>query len=118
MPSTSIHKSSLMTRILCHLVFGDHHASVCEECQPVRIPPAYLPAHDHASSSPSAPLVDLTPTHSGSAMLMLLSVVFVGLAVFVIYKFKRYVSLHPRLSSSTAGSEAFVAVTYLSRAPQ
>ncbi|VTJ65492.1 Hypothetical predicted protein, partial [Marmota monax] len=35
------------------------------------------------------PLVDLTPTHSGSAMLMLLSVVFVGLAVFVIYKFKR-----------------------------
>ncbi|MBZ3881506.1 VPS10 domain-containing receptor SorCS1, partial [Sciurus carolinensis] len=36
-----------------------------------------------------APLVDLTPTHSGSAMLMLLSVVFVGLAVFVIYKFKR-----------------------------
>lgn len=37
-----------------------------------------------------APLVDLTPSHSGSAMLMLLSVVFVGLAVFVIYKFKRY----------------------------
>lgn len=36
-----------------------------------------------------APLVDLNPTHSGSAMLMLLSVVFVGLAVFVIYKFKR-----------------------------
>lgn len=36
-----------------------------------------------------APLVDLTPSHSGSAMLMLLSVVFVGLAVFVIYKFKR-----------------------------
>lgn len=30
-------------------------------------------------------------------MLMLLSVVFVGLAVFVIYKFKRYVCLHPRL---------------------
>lgn len=40
-----------------------------------------------------APLVDLTPTHSGSAMLMLLSVVFVGLAVFVIYKFKRCVFL-------------------------
>ncbi|RLW02309.1 hypothetical protein DV515_00007349 [Chloebia gouldiae] len=37
----------------------------------------------------STPLVDLTPSHSGSAMLMLLSVVFVGLAVFVIYKFKR-----------------------------
>lgn len=48
---------------------------------------------------PLAPLVDLTPTHSGSAMLMLLSVVFVGLAVFVIYKFKRYVSLHPLLPS-------------------
>lgn len=42
------------------------------------------------SSSLVAPLVDLTPSHSGSAMLMLLSVVFVGLAVFVIYKFKRY----------------------------
>uniref|UniRef100_A0A8C9NU61 VPS10 domain-containing receptor SorCS1 n=1 Tax=Serinus canaria TaxID=9135 RepID=A0A8C9NU61_SERCA len=40
-------------------------------------------------SSLAAPLVDLTPSHSGSAMLMLLSVVFVGLAVFVIYKFKR-----------------------------
>lgn len=38
----------------------------------------------------AAPLADLTPGHSGSAMLMLLSVVFVGLAVFVIYKFKRY----------------------------
>jgi len=42
------------------------------------------------SPSLAAPLVDLTPSHSGSAMLMLLSVVFVGLAVFVIYKFKRY----------------------------
>lgn len=30
-------------------------------------------------------------------MLMLLSVVFVGLAVFVIYKFKRYVCLRPWL---------------------
>ena len=30
-------------------------------------------------------------------MLMLLTVVFVGLAVFVIYKFKRCVSLHPCL---------------------
>ncbi|XP_009865253.1 PREDICTED: VPS10 domain-containing receptor SorCS3-like [Apaloderma vittatum] len=37
----------------------------------------------------TTPLVDLTPSHSGSAMLMLLSVVFVGLAVFIIYKFKR-----------------------------
>ncbi|XP_045147359.1 VPS10 domain-containing receptor SorCS1, partial [Echinops telfairi] len=43
----------------------------------------------HAAHLTAAPLVDLTPTHSGSAMLMLLSVVFVGLAVFVIYKFKR-----------------------------
>lgn len=42
------------------------------------------------SPSLAAPLADLTPSHSGSAMLMLLSVVFVGLAVFVIYKFKRY----------------------------
>jgi len=42
------------------------------------------------SPSLAAPLVDLTPSHSGSAMLMLLSVIFVGLAVFVIYKFKRY----------------------------
>ncbi|XP_006630890.2 VPS10 domain-containing receptor SorCS3 [Lepisosteus oculatus] len=36
-----------------------------------------------------APLVDSSPRHSSSAMLMLLSVVFVGLAVFLIYKFKR-----------------------------
>ncbi|PKU35073.1 vps10 domain-containing receptor hypothetical protein [Limosa lapponica baueri] len=43
----------------------------------------------HAAHLSAAPLVDLTPSHSGSAMLMLLSVVFVGLAVFVIYKFKR-----------------------------
>ncbi|KAM4669955.1 VPS10 domain-containing receptor SorCS1 [Amazona ochrocephala] len=43
----------------------------------------------HAAHLTTAPLVDLTPSHSGSAMLMLLSVVFVGLAVFVIYKFKR-----------------------------
>ncbi|KAJ8415998.1 hypothetical protein AAFF_G00380200 [Aldrovandia affinis] len=37
----------------------------------------------------AAPLVDTSESHSGSAMLMLLSVVVVGLAVFVIYKFKR-----------------------------
>ncbi|KAM7171025.1 VPS10 domain-containing receptor SorCS1 [Macrochelys suwanniensis] len=43
----------------------------------------------HAAHLSAAPLVDLTPSHSGSAMLMLLSVVFVGLAIFVIYKFKR-----------------------------
>ncbi|CAI9578104.1 unnamed protein product [Staurois parvus] len=36
-----------------------------------------------------APLVDNSASHSSSAMLMLLSVVFVGLAVFLIYKFKR-----------------------------
>uniref|UniRef100_A0A672U2M1 Sortilin related VPS10 domain containing receptor 1 n=1 Tax=Strigops habroptila TaxID=2489341 RepID=A0A672U2M1_STRHB len=36
----------------------------------------------HAAHLTTAPLVDLTPSHSGSAMLMLLSVVFVGLAVF------------------------------------
>ncbi|XP_075698946.1 VPS10 domain-containing receptor SorCS1 isoform X2 [Rhinoderma darwinii] len=42
----------------------------------------------HAAHLTAAPLVDLTPSHSGSAMLMLLSVVFVGLAIFVIYKFK------------------------------
>uniref|UniRef100_A0AAX7UR93 PKD domain-containing protein n=1 Tax=Astatotilapia calliptera TaxID=8154 RepID=A0AAX7UR93_ASTCA len=38
-----------------------------------------------------APLVDSSPRHSSSAMLMLLSVVFLGLAVFLIYKFKRSV---------------------------
>ncbi|XP_048361260.1 VPS10 domain-containing receptor SorCS1 isoform X2 [Sphaerodactylus townsendi] len=43
----------------------------------------------HAAHLTAAPLIDVTPGHSGSAMLMLLSVVFVGLAVFVIYKFKR-----------------------------
>lgn len=37
----------------------------------------------------AAPLVDSNPRHSSSAMLMLLSVVFLGLAVFLIYKFKR-----------------------------
>ncbi|XP_055502953.1 VPS10 domain-containing receptor SorCS1-like isoform X1 [Leucoraja erinacea] len=36
-----------------------------------------------------APLVDSGPGHSGSALLMLLSLAFVGLAVFLIYKFKR-----------------------------
>uniref|UniRef100_A0A3B4US96 Sortilin related VPS10 domain containing receptor 3b n=1 Tax=Seriola dumerili TaxID=41447 RepID=A0A3B4US96_SERDU len=38
-----------------------------------------------------APLVDSNSIHSGSAMLMLLTVVFVGLAAFFIYKFKRCV---------------------------
>ncbi|XP_047208528.1 VPS10 domain-containing receptor SorCS3-like [Girardinichthys multiradiatus] len=36
-----------------------------------------------------APLVDSNSIHSGSAMLMLISVVFVGAAAFFIYKFKR-----------------------------
>uniref|UniRef100_A0AAQ4RB47 Sortilin related VPS10 domain containing receptor 3 n=1 Tax=Gasterosteus aculeatus aculeatus TaxID=481459 RepID=A0AAQ4RB47_GASAC len=36
-----------------------------------------------------APLVDSNSIHSGSATLMLLTVVFVGLAAFFIYKFKR-----------------------------
>ncbi|XP_037535849.1 VPS10 domain-containing receptor SorCS3 [Nematolebias whitei] len=36
-----------------------------------------------------APLIDANAIHSGSAMLMLLSVVIVGLAAFFIYKFKR-----------------------------
>uniref|UniRef100_A0A7N8YK26 Sortilin related VPS10 domain containing receptor 3 n=1 Tax=Mastacembelus armatus TaxID=205130 RepID=A0A7N8YK26_9TELE len=36
-----------------------------------------------------SPLVDSNPRHNSSAMLMLLSVVFLGLAVFLIYKFKR-----------------------------
>ncbi|XP_059903377.1 VPS10 domain-containing receptor SorCS3-like [Gadus macrocephalus] len=37
----------------------------------------------------AAPQVDTSENHSSSAMLMLLSVVVVGLAVFVVYKFKR-----------------------------
>lgn len=48
----------------------------------------------------SAPLVDSNSIHSGSAMLMLVTVVFVGLAAFFIYKFKRFVNfdgvlIHP-----------------------
>ncbi|XP_078478391.1 LOW QUALITY PROTEIN: VPS10 domain-containing receptor SorCS3-like, partial [Lampetra planeri] len=43
----------------------------------------------YAAHLSAAPLVDTDENHSGSAMLMLLSVVVVGLAVFVIYKFKR-----------------------------
>lgn len=48
-----------------------------------------------------APLVDTSENHSSSAMLMLLSVVVVGLAVFLIYKFKRYCYpfLKPQLGS-------------------
>ncbi|MEQ2295512.1 hypothetical protein AMECASPLE_015237 [Ameca splendens] len=43
----------------------------------------------YAAHLSAAPLVDTSENHSGSAMLMLLSVVVAGLAVFVIYKFKR-----------------------------
>uniref|UniRef100_A0AAY4F0H1 PKD domain-containing protein n=1 Tax=Denticeps clupeoides TaxID=299321 RepID=A0AAY4F0H1_9TELE len=43
----------------------------------------------YAAHLSAAPLVDTSEDHSASAMLMLLSVVVVGLAVFVIYKFKR-----------------------------
>uniref|UniRef100_A0A671PFT5 VPS10 domain-containing receptor SorCS2 n=1 Tax=Sinocyclocheilus anshuiensis TaxID=1608454 RepID=A0A671PFT5_9TELE len=42
----------------------------------------------YAAHLSAAPLVDTSENHSGSAMLMLLSVVVVGLAVFLIYKFK------------------------------
>uniref|UniRef100_A0A8C7Y9I6 Sortilin related VPS10 domain containing receptor 1 n=1 Tax=Oryzias sinensis TaxID=183150 RepID=A0A8C7Y9I6_9TELE len=42
----------------------------------------------HAAHLSAAPLVDTSENHSGSAMLMLLSVVVLGLAIFVIYKFK------------------------------
>lgn len=38
-----------------------------------------------------APLVDRNDSgHSGTAVIMLVSVVLMGLAIFVIYKFKRY----------------------------
>uniref|UniRef100_W5L006 Sortilin related VPS10 domain containing receptor 1 n=1 Tax=Astyanax mexicanus TaxID=7994 RepID=W5L006_ASTMX len=43
----------------------------------------------YAAHLSAAPLVDTSENHSSSAMLMLLSVVVVGLAVFLIYKFKR-----------------------------
>uniref|UniRef100_A0A8C6PZF7 VPS10 domain-containing receptor SorCS1-like n=1 Tax=Nothobranchius furzeri TaxID=105023 RepID=A0A8C6PZF7_NOTFU len=43
----------------------------------------------YAAHLSAAPLVDTSENHSGSAMLMLLSVVVAGLAVFVVYKFKR-----------------------------
>ncbi|XP_026864207.2 VPS10 domain-containing receptor SorCS1 isoform X2 [Electrophorus electricus] len=43
----------------------------------------------YAAHLSAAPLVDTSENHSSSAMIMLLSVVVVGLAVFLIYKFKR-----------------------------
>lgn len=58
-----------------------------------------------------APLVDANPRQNSSAMLMLLLVVFLGLAVFLIYKFKRYPSLwlcspaaHDQIHHSTSFS--------------
>jgi hypothetical protein len=51
--------------------------------------------------SVTAPLVDSSPRHSSSAMLMLLSVVFLGLAVFFIYKFKIYVQYIMIISLNT-----------------
>uniref|UniRef100_A0A4W4HTB8 VPS10 domain-containing receptor SorCS2 n=1 Tax=Electrophorus electricus TaxID=8005 RepID=A0A4W4HTB8_ELEEL len=42
----------------------------------------------YAAHLSAAPLVDTSENHSSSAMIMLLSVVVVGLAVFLIYKFK------------------------------
>lgn len=67
----------------------------------------------HAAHLTAAPLVDLTPSHSGSAMLMLLSVVFVGLAIFVIYKFKsksiRAVEQETAPTSSSVGNISIVA---------
>lgn len=94
-----------VSRVACILYIGPaqfaetYHGSTWTVWVSHQVTPVHISAHDHALLSPPAPLVDLTPTHSGSAMLMLLSVVFVGLAVFVIYKFKRYVSLHPCLLS-------------------
>uniref|UniRef100_A0A8C3UR86 Sortilin related VPS10 domain containing receptor 3 n=1 Tax=Catharus ustulatus TaxID=91951 RepID=A0A8C3UR86_CATUS len=60
-----------------------------------------------------APLVDSSSGHSSSAMLMLLSVVFVGLAVFLIYKFKsRCSKTSPRAQkSSSASTDVFKALT-------
>uniref|UniRef100_A0A4W5NTI4 PKD domain-containing protein n=1 Tax=Hucho hucho TaxID=62062 RepID=A0A4W5NTI4_9TELE len=43
----------------------------------------------YAAHLSAAPLVDTSENHSGSAMLMLLSVVVLGLAIFIVYKFKR-----------------------------
>uniref|UniRef100_A0A8C4I1S2 Sortilin related VPS10 domain containing receptor 1 n=1 Tax=Dicentrarchus labrax TaxID=13489 RepID=A0A8C4I1S2_DICLA len=46
----------------------------------------------YATRLSPAPLVDSSDSgHSGTAVIMLVSVVLMGLAVFVIYKFKRYI---------------------------
>ncbi|KAL2102375.1 hypothetical protein ACEWY4_001543 [Coilia grayii] len=49
----------------------------------------------YAAHLSAVPLVDTSEKHSGSAMLMLLSGVVLGLAVFVIYKFKSVLPLQP-----------------------
>uniref|UniRef100_A0A669CAD6 Sortilin related VPS10 domain containing receptor 1 n=1 Tax=Oreochromis niloticus TaxID=8128 RepID=A0A669CAD6_ORENI len=63
------------------------------------------------SFSPSfcfkAPLVDSSDSgHSGTAVIMLVSVVLMGLAAFVIYKFKRYKILGTSCSTKTQGGES------------
>uniref|UniRef100_A0AAR2KZF5 PKD domain-containing protein n=1 Tax=Pygocentrus nattereri TaxID=42514 RepID=A0AAR2KZF5_PYGNA len=59
----------------------------------------------YAAHLSAAPLVDTSENHSSSAMLMLLSVVVVGLAVFLIYKFKssQCTSQSRSVSSPAAG---------------
>lgn len=55
--------------------------------------PAFLPSVPFSFSF-KAPLVDSSDGgHSSTAVIMLVSVVLMGLAVFVIYKFKRYSTL-------------------------
>uniref|UniRef100_A0AAR2KKJ9 PKD domain-containing protein n=1 Tax=Pygocentrus nattereri TaxID=42514 RepID=A0AAR2KKJ9_PYGNA len=49
--------------------------------------------HTHTHTHTLTPLVDSSAIPSGSAALMLVSLAFVGLAVFFIYKFKRYHNL-------------------------
>uniref|UniRef100_A0AAR2IY04 PKD domain-containing protein n=1 Tax=Pygocentrus nattereri TaxID=42514 RepID=A0AAR2IY04_PYGNA len=51
--------------------------------------------HTHTHTHTLTPLVDSSAIPSGSAALMLVSLAFVGLAVFFIYKFKRRKQKHP-----------------------
>ncbi|XP_061601825.1 VPS10 domain-containing receptor SorCS1-like isoform X1 [Cololabis saira] len=68
----------------------------------------------YATRLSPAPLVDNTDSlHSGTAVIMLVSVVLMGLAIFVIYKFKRKI---PGMNTYTAEQpdkeqEVFTAVT-------
>lgn len=52
--------------------------------------------------------MDSNSIHSGSAMLMLLTVVFVGLAAFFIYKFKRCVRLDEKIKKELMASDPAV----------